>query len=150
MPARREPGPVEAQIILNELERLSDQVRSLVLKQPELREPVRFAVWPDESDPHEYGPLYVEMSQSGVRLWWLGTEREDEPESEWSWMDLRYFADRERDLPELEKMRDDLVREVEMYRRIAYRYRNAARSMRKKYDEYVAALPPGMPQIAVE
>lgn len=146
----RDSSAVEAQIILHELERLSEQVRRLVLKQPELNEPVRFAVWPDESDPHEAGPLYVEMSRSGIRMWWLGLEDESHPEWEWSWKDARDFAGAEREIPQLEEMRDDLVREVGMYRRTAYRYRNAARSMREKYEAYVETLPPEMPRIAVE
>jgi hypothetical protein len=46
--------------------------------------------------------------------------------------------------------RDELVREVEMYQRMAYRYRNAATSMRRRYEEYAAAVPADVPRVTVE
>lgn len=141
---------VEAQMVLRELERLTEQVRGLVLKQPELREPVTFSVWPRESDPHQAGPLYVEMDQNGARLWWLGTERDDSPEAVVCWSALRHFLEIEDAIPDLEAMRDDLVREVEMYRRMAHRYRHASASMKRKYEGYVATLPPEVPRLAAE
>jgi hypothetical protein len=100
-----EGGGVEAALILKELESLTQRVRGLVLKQPELREAVTFAVWPDEHDPHEVGPLYVKMDQNGVRLWWLGTEREGEPEADVSWTALRRFHQVENEIEQSEARR---------------------------------------------
>lgn len=140
---------VQEQIILNELERITGEYRALVLKQPELREPTVFVVWPDESDPHHCGPLRVEIGPDGARLWWLGDEKGD-PESEFSWRDLRQFAELDRNVEKLEAMRDDLAREAEMYRRLAYRYRNAAGSMQRKFDALAATAPPETPMLAIE
>lgn len=143
-------GGVEAQLILKELESLADRVRKVVLKQPELQDPVSFAVWPREPDPHESGPLYVQMDQNGLRIWWLGTEQDCEPDAVVCWTDLRKFHQVENDIAQSEEMRDELVREVKMYSRMAHRYRNASRWMREKYEELLATLPAEVPRIKIE
>lgn len=116
----------------------------------ELISPVTFSIMPEESDPHEAGPLFVEMDADGARIWWLGTEGEEEPEAAFSWSELRHLEAVARLIEDNEALRDDLVAEVEMYRRMAYRYRNAARSMKARFEEYQASLPEGFTPIGIE
>lgn len=141
-------GTVDMRMALEELERVTEQIRAVCLGQPELREAVTFSVWPEESDPDECGGILVRMDQAGIRMWWLGAERSD-PEWDVSWTDLRHFAKATNAIEDQQGTLEDLLREIDGYRRDAYRYRNAVKAMRARYEKYIATLPAEVQRIEV-
>lgn len=89
--------------------------------------PILFEVDPDESDPHECGPLNVRIDRQGIAMAWTGAS--GQPEWQRSWKDLRAVI-------ELLDRGFDQLREEEALREDEVALRNAKQKLKADQAEW--------------